>query len=139
MQSFLPWPDFRRSAGSVDPKRRWKQVVEAHQMLVAMNNPLAVAERMRRKPDDPLKPPHERGWRNHSCTRMWWDHQVALCAYADMFLHVHMELDGNSTIRPLLTETVVYPKPSFITESFCRRLLLWSKDPAYYHTWRPRR
>ena len=33
MQTFLPYPDFQRSAAVLDKKRCWKQVVETKQII----------------------------------------------------------------------------------------------------------
>lgn len=62
MQTFLPYPDFKKSAKSLDRMRLGKQRVEAFQILKALTNPTY-------------------GWRNHPATKMWDGHEYALCLY----------------------------------------------------------
>jgi hypothetical protein len=63
MQTFLPWPDFERSARSLDDRRLGKQRVEAMQVLRALTRPTY-------------------GWQHHPAVRMWRGHEEALGAYA---------------------------------------------------------
>lgn len=62
MNSFLPWPDYNRSAQSLDRRRLGKQRVEVLQMLKAING-------------------ETKGWVNHPCTIMWEDYPGALVLY----------------------------------------------------------
>lgn len=62
MQTFLPYPDFARSAKALDTPRLGKQRVEALQIMRAMHVP-------------------GYGWRNHPAVRMWRGHEEALAAY----------------------------------------------------------
>lgn len=62
MQTFLPYPDFARSARVLDPRRLGKQRVETLQILRALRVP-------------------GHGWRNHPAVRMWRGHAEALTAY----------------------------------------------------------
>ena len=63
MMTFLPFPDFTRSAQCLDSKRLGKQRVECLQILHAN---LAITE----------------GWRNHPATLMWRGYLQALADYA---------------------------------------------------------
>lgn len=63
MQTFLPYPDFQRSAQVLDRQRLGKQRVEAWQILKAL---LGISK----------------GWVNHSACKMWRGHEVALMEYA---------------------------------------------------------
>lgn len=62
MQTFLPYPDFARSANALDNARLGKQRVEVLQIMRAMHVP-------------------EYGWRSHPAVTMWRGHEEALAAY----------------------------------------------------------
>lgn len=62
MQTFLPFPDFRRSAQSLDNRRLGKQRVEALQILRALTYP-------------------KYGWRSHPAVLMWSGYEEALVSY----------------------------------------------------------
>jgi MoxR-like ATPase len=63
MQTFLPYPDFTRSARALDDRRLGKQRVEALQIVRALTRPVY-------------------GWQHHPAVRMWRGHEEALGAYA---------------------------------------------------------
>ena len=63
MQTFLPYPNFARSAAVLDPLRLGKQRVEAMQILRALTRPVY-------------------GWKHHPAVLMWRGHEEALGAYA---------------------------------------------------------
>jgi len=65
MQTFLPYPDFKKSAQSLDYRRLQNQIVECHQLLKALTSP------------------EPRGWRNHPAALMWKGHEKALAQYAE--------------------------------------------------------
>ena len=62
MQTFLPYPDFARSAAVLDPRRLGKQRVEALQVLRGLTVP-------------------GYGWRHHPVVRMWTGYPEALVRY----------------------------------------------------------
>ncbi|WEH39680.1 MSMEG_6728 family protein [Streptomyces sp. AM 2-1-1] len=62
MQTFLPYPDFRRSALVLDARRLGKQRVEALQVLRGLTVP-------------------GYGWRHHPAVRMWTGYEEALVRY----------------------------------------------------------
>ncbi|PKW05647.1 hypothetical protein SAMN05428944_7326 [Streptomyces sp. 1222.5] len=62
MQTFLPDPDFRRSALLLDRRRLGKQRVEALQVLRGLTVP-------------------GHGWRRHPAVRMWSGYEEALVRY----------------------------------------------------------
>ena len=62
MQTFLPYPDFARSAAVLDRARLGKQRVEALQVLRGLTVP-------------------GYGWRNHPAVRMWTGYEEALVRY----------------------------------------------------------
>jgi len=65
MQTFMPYPDFKETASSLDMKRLGKQRVEAMQILqvlAGMNKTKA--------------------WTNHPAVKMWHGYEAALAQYA---------------------------------------------------------
>ena len=62
MQTFLPYPDFRKSATCLDYRRLGKQRVETKQIYSAL-----IGEK--------------KGWKNHPATRMWAGYERALLEY----------------------------------------------------------
>lgn len=62
MQTFLPYPDFARSATTLDQARLGKQRVEALQVLRGLTVP-------------------GYGWRHHPAVRMWIGYEEALVRY----------------------------------------------------------
>jgi Pyrimidine dimer DNA glycosylase len=62
VQTFLPYPDFARSARALDPRRLGKQRVEVLQICNALHRETG-------------------GWINHPVTRMWRGYEPALVAY----------------------------------------------------------
>lgn len=62
MQTFLPYPEFLRSAQVLDPRRLGKQRVEALQVLRALTWP-------------------RYGWRHHPAATMWAGYEEALVCY----------------------------------------------------------
>ncbi|MFH1787362.1 MAG: pyrimidine dimer DNA glycosylase/endonuclease V [archaeon] len=64
MQTFLPYPNIRKSLKVLDNKRLGKQRVEAHQILNILLNRTKT-----------------RGWRNHPVVKMWKKNPNALKLY----------------------------------------------------------
>ena len=62
MQTFLPYPDFARSARALDVRRLGKQRVECLQVVRGLTVP-------------------DYGWRHHPAVRMWRGHLEALGRY----------------------------------------------------------
>lgn len=73
MQTFLPFPDFKKSVEVLDYKRLGKQRVEAKQLLDAIL-------------DIPTKngKPQSKSRKNHPVTQMWWNHVDALGLYMNV-------------------------------------------------------
>jgi hypothetical protein len=62
MQTFLPYPDFERSARALDARRLGKQRVETIQVVRGLTV-------------------EGYGWRHHPAVRMWRGHEEALARY----------------------------------------------------------
>lgn len=126
MQTFLPYPSFRRSLECLDNKRLGKQRVEAMQLVNAL----------------------ERGngaWYNHPAAQMWVNNISALKLYHDTAIAVWKSRGFKNTMEryyPFVAEEVVnsikggsltYPE-WFGNEDFhaSHRSNLLRKDPAHY-------
>ena len=62
MQTFLPYPDFSKSAQCLDYKRLGKQRIEAWQIYCALTQ-------------------EDYGWKNHPAVKMWKGYEEALLHY----------------------------------------------------------
>lgn len=62
MQTFMPYPSFKKSAQVLDTKRLGKQRVEVKQILNALDG-------------------KSKGWVNHPATRMWRGYETSLTSY----------------------------------------------------------
>lgn len=75
MQTFLPYPDFKQSAQTLDWKRLGKQRVEGMQLLKAI---LGVKK---------LDGNFYKGWQNHPATKMWLSYPDALKVYTNSMIN----------------------------------------------------
>lgn len=75
MQTFLPYPDFAKSAATLDRQRLGKMRIEPLQLLGAMME-------------------GARGWTRHPATLMYREHPGALVAYQDAICHEWTEVRG---------------------------------------------
>ena len=78
MQTFLPYPDFERSARTLDPKRLGKQRVETIQVVRALTRP-------------------GYGWANHPAVLMWRGFEEALGRYGFACCEAWTELGFGDT------------------------------------------
>jgi hypothetical protein len=85
MQTFLPYPDFGRSAAALDRARLGKQRVETFQLLRALTLPTY-------------------GWKNHPATRMWRGYVPALTKYGLVMTDAWIDAGFADTVRPQLIE-----------------------------------
>lgn len=118
VQTFLPYPDFRRSAECLDPRRLGKQRLEALQLLRTLRG-------------------ETRGWRNHPAARMWAGHEAALSAYLDAVIDEWVRRGYRNTMqRTEITEYVL--PPWFGDEAFhaSHRANLLRKEPEWYERFR---
>lgn len=85
MQTFLPYPDFERSARALDRRRLGKQRVECIQVVRGLTRP-------------------GYGWRNHPAVLMWKGHEEALGRYALTCCDVWGELGFSDTCATTIVE-----------------------------------
>jgi hypothetical protein len=85
VQTFLPYPDFDRSAASLDPPRLGKQRVETLQILRALTFP-------------------SYGWSNHPATLMWRGYVPALTSYGLAMVDEWTKRDAADSTRAQIAE-----------------------------------
>ncbi|WP_432513868.1 MSMEG_6728 family protein [Kineococcus sp. SYSU DK001] len=123
MQTFLPYPDFARSAAVLDGPRLGKQRVETLQVLRALELP-------------------DYGWRNHPAVRMWQGFTPALVAYGLAVVAEWTRTGRADSTGPQIAEFApgvtspdgVALPPWLGDEALHRshRSALLRKDPAFY-------
>lgn len=98
MQTFLPYPDIKKSLQVLDNKRLGKQRVEAFQIINAITG--------RPKLDGtPYK-----GWLNHPCSVMWREHVPLLKHYFNLCIDEWVERGFVNTMKKEeILETIQYP------------------------------
>lgn len=115
MQTFLPFPDFARSAKALDYRRLGKQRVECLQLLKALELP-------------------NYGWRHHPAAKMWQGFEGALREYKDACIREWIARGYKNTMEysPTPNEVIL---PSWIGNVDFHRSHqsnLLRKDPVFY-------
>lgn len=123
MQTFLPYPDFAKSAACLDNKRLGKQRVECLQILKALSNPTY-------------------GWQNHPAVKMWRGFDWALSEYGCVVCREWIKRGFKDTCFEKINETwnLIKTPSSFTIPSFINneqfhashRSNLLRKDPVHY-------
>lgn len=119
MNTFLPFPDFAKSAACLDTKRLGKQRLEVLQLLSALHGETI-------------------GWRNHPAARMWRGYEYALVQYGVAVCVEWVNRGYNDTLRFKIALYSDAPKtgmpPWFGDEQFhaSHRSNLKRKDHVHY-------
>jgi Pyrimidine dimer DNA glycosylase len=85
MQTFLPYPEFERSARALDTRRLGKQRVECIQVVRGLTV-------------------EGYGWRHHPAVKMWRGHEEALGRYGLTCCRVWVELGFGDTCAATIVE-----------------------------------
>lgn len=115
MQTFLPYPEFDRSAAVLDRQRLGKQRVEAHQIIRAITL--------------------GSGWSNHPIVKMWTGFENALKLYANVMVEewIRRGYRNRMELHDLTGLKVSYPWWLGIEEFHAsHRAALLAKDYCYY-------
>jgi hypothetical protein len=115
MQTFLPYPDFRRCSSCLDDRRLGKQRVEAMQIRNALLDP---ANR----------------WRRHPAVRMWAGYEDALGLYMNACIE-EWERRGFTNMMPRADVRRRAPMPPWLGDERLHRshrASLLRKDPEHY-------
>lgn len=117
MQTFLPYPDIKKSLESLDSKRLGKQRVEAFQILNILLN--------RTK---------SKGWKNHPAVKMWKGHTNALKFYFNETLKIWISRGYKNNMKlEIIRGKIVLPE-WFGDKKFhaSHRSNLLRKDKKFY-------
>lgn len=135
MQTFLPYPDFRRSAWALDNRRLGKQRVECLQLL----HGLLRQKTVQMVTGWMLIPFNPKGWVNHPASKMWRGYEASLAEYAIECCDEWIRRDYRDTCRPRIILLVPTADPAikpswFGCEAFhaSHRSNLLRKDPKWY-------
>ncbi|HWL35629.1 MAG TPA: MSMEG_6728 family protein [Frankiaceae bacterium] len=112
MQTFLPYPGFRRSAKALDPRRLGKQRVETLQILRAVTIPTY-------------------GWQHHPAVAMWRGHVEALTTYG---VEISREWVRRGNADTCEAQIAAFSEPVLSQAELRRRGLLppWLGDEAFH-------
>jgi hypothetical protein len=120
LQTFLPYPDFVKTARVLDNRRLGRQRVEAYQILRVLAG-------------------MTKGWTNHPTVRMWSGYEIALSVYMNVMIE-EWERRGyrNSMFRVTTSDNFDLP-PWFADPDFhaAHRSNLLRKDPEHYRKFWP--
>lgn len=114
MQTFLPYPDFKKSLHALDYRRLGKQRVEAYQIIRAIK--------------------FGGGWRHHPAVKMWRGHVNALKHYYNLALDEWIRRGYQNRMGKMTIHGKTSYPPWFGNENFhaAHRSNLLRKDLAYY-------
>lgn len=115
MQTFLPYPDFARSAAVLDRRRLGKQRVEALQVLRALQRP-------------------RYGWQHHPVVTMWRGREEALVCYAVAVTRRWRALGCADTVLDTLLAEAPRPPRTQAALARLRRLPWWLGMPAFHRS-----
>ncbi len=115
MQTFLPYPDFKKSAECLDWRRLGKQRIEAMQILRALEN-------------------HNYGWQNHPAVNMWRGFEAMLAVYHNTIIEEWITRGYRNTMK-LIVPDIAPISPSWLGNPdfhAAHRSNLLRKDPNHY-------
>lgn len=124
MQTFLPFPDFAKSASCLDMRRLGKQRVEAKQIYLALIDP-------------------SYGWQNHPAVRMWRGHETALAVYGLAICWEWTNRGYKDTLTDFFAPRCVlseYKVPNWVYNTalhLSHQSNLLRKDPVHYSKYFP--
>jgi hypothetical protein len=117
VQTFLPYPDFERSARALDPRRLGKQRVECLQVVRGLTVP-------------------GYGWRHHPAVKMWRGHLEALGRYTLTCCEVWTEVGRPDTCAATVVVDLgaagVTRVRTQVELAAAADLPYWLGDPAFH-------
>jgi hypothetical protein len=117
MQTFLPYPNLKKSLKTLDRARLGKQRVEAFQILNIL-----------------LERTERRGWRNHPAVKMWRGSENALKLYLNKAIKLWVARGYKNTMKFEVIEGKIILPAWFGDEDFhaAHRSNLLRKDGDFY-------
>ena len=94
MQTFLPYPNLKKSLKVLDSRRLGKQRVEAFQILNVL-----------------LERTDKKGWRNHPAVKMWKGYENALKLYLNKAIKLWISKGYKNTMKlEVIKGKIILPK-----------------------------
>ncbi len=118
MQTFLPYPDFKKSAECLDNKRLNKQILEASQIYKIVKENKTIG-----------------GWINHPAVKMWRGYSDCLAMYYNACLEEWLRRGKNHSFKLIVVKENSIIIPHWLgNEDFhaSHRSNLLRKMPEYY-------
>lgn len=117
MQTFLPYPNLKKSLKTLDSRRLGKQRVEAFQILNIL-----------------LKRTDRKGWRNHPAVKMWKGYENALKLYLNKAIKLWISKGYKNTMKLETIEGKIRFPPWFGKKEFhnAHKSNLLRKDKDFY-------
>ena len=117
MQTFLPYPDFKKSVEVLDYRRLGKQRVETFQVLNIL-----------------LGRTNTKGWINHPVTKMWRGYEAALQQYQNFTIQewINRGYKNNMSFESILVQAKMPPWIGDEKLHISHRSNLLRKDWEYY-------
>ena len=113
--AFLPYDNFTKSASIIDKKRCWKQVIEAKQILAALEN---------------RECGKKGGWVNHPAVIMWEGYTEGLKHYFNIFLDYCKRYHNINTVYQYYN--TIYSYPTANGELFVNIIYLQGNDKPWW-------
>ena len=118
MQTFLPYPDFEKTASVLDYRRLGKQRVEAMQIVNTITTGI--------------------GWIYHPATKMWENYVAALKLYHNIIIQEWIDRGYNNNMKLYKIRKVRMPWWLGIKDfHLSHQSRLIQKDPDYYGDYFP--
>jgi len=117
MQTFLPYPNLKKSLKALDSKRLGKQRVEAYQILNIL-----------------LKRTDKKGWKNHPAVKMWKGYENALKLYLNKAIKLWLSRGYKNTMKLEVIEGKIILPRWFGNKEFhdSHKSNLLRKNKEYY-------
>ena len=118
MQTFLPYPDFQKSAEVLDKRRCFNQVNEAGQIINCLLG-------------------NSNAWKNHPAVKMWVGYELLLQHYYNIFLGYCLDVHKINTQKKFYPyqDFDSIPKPFWLGKEIFHRAMrsrLIEKNPEFY-------
>lgn len=130
-QTFLPYPDFEKTARALDYKRLGKMRVESRQIMTALiylkNNDLYKIDKRGRR--------RKRGWLYHTATQMWVGFEGALAIYCNTMIREWIRRGYKNTMYLYNEKDYEIKMPPFIGNKafhLSHQSNLVRKNPEFY-------
>lgn len=130
MQTFVPYPDAHHCSWCLDWRRLGKQRPEVQQIFNALL--LRNAIPLPKVVLNPSGKPDKGGWVNHSATRMWSGHEVALLRYGVVVCETWAQRGHEDNLKPEFEDRI----QRLLNLGYSSALPPWWGDPRVHQSHR---